>query len=65
MTAERDAILVAASAMRAALSEHVHVHGFEHEDDCPEDDTCACPLVLAVNEADAALRSALAIRGVR
>jgi hypothetical protein len=31
------------------------LHGAEHEtEDCPEDDTCECPLVNAVNEAFAA-----------
>lgn len=29
-------------------------NGAEHETDCPEDDTCECPLVNAVNEAFAA-----------
>lgn len=49
------AVVAAARDMRAAWSEHVHRHGFEHENGCPEDDTCECPLVLAMSRTDAAI----------
>jgi hypothetical protein len=54
------AVVRAAFDMRVAWSEHVHQHGFEHEEGCPEDDTCECPLVVAVNRSDAEYRAALA-----
>jgi|GEM_PF-6186326 len=51
--AERD--LVACRADNVAKSEaflaYCHEHGVEHEDGCPEDDTCRCPLVVALNAA--------------
>ena len=38
--------------LATALSAYVTQHGLEHDDpECPEDDTCACPVFLAVSRA--------------
>lgn len=49
--ADTKAILV---RMHDAMSAYFEHYGAEHEDGCPEDDTCECELVGAVNEAFAA-----------
>lgn len=51
---ERDAAL---AALVDALKSYVEYKGLEHDDPCPEDDTCECSDVLALSrEFDAALR---------
>ncbi len=40
-----------AGALRACLVAYVEEYAGIHEDDCPEDDTCACPLVAQTNTA--------------
>jgi hypothetical protein len=42
-----------------ALSRYFEHYGAEHLDDCPEDDTCDCPLVLGVNGAENRIRIVL------
>lgn len=48
------------SRLFAAMSDYITVNGIEHDDpDCPEDDTCECVTVAALNLALAgALRTA-------
>ena len=47
----------ALDALRAKVENYFETHGAEHEDaDCPEDDTCTCPLVRDINDAFAAVR---------
>jgi chromosome segregation ATPase len=66
LLAERDAALASAAAMReawegfsAALGDYFDVYGVEHKDGCPEDDTCDCDCVSAINRAEAKVRAAL------
>ena len=41
-----------------ALCAYVKMYGLQHENDCPEDDTCECSLVLALSNAlDDALKT--------
>jgi len=37
--------------MRVAVSNYFSHYGANHIDDCPEDDTCSCPLVVAIVKA--------------
>ena len=38
--------------------------GVEHDDlTCPEDDTCTCPNIQTINEADVAIRETLKMAG--
>jgi hypothetical protein len=64
--AERDAALASAAAMReawegldAALSDYFDAYGLEHDEGCPEDDTCDCADATALNRADKKFRDAL------
>ena len=57
ISAQRDAARAEAEANRRdaargayLLAQHVHYYGSIHEDDCPEEDTCSCPLAAGVNE---------------
>jgi len=44
------------NALVDALCAYVEDRGLEHDQDCPEDDTCECPLVRALSKAlDAAV----------
>ena len=44
----------ALSELNNAATDYFLEHGAEHEyNDCPEDDTCCCPLINALNEAAA------------
>jgi hypothetical protein len=61
---ERDLIAGALREMRATLIAVIDWQGIDHEDEaCPEDDTCACPLIARVNAACDASRAALASLG--
>lgn len=52
MVAERDTALADNAAKDEALAAYIEFHGAEHEeDDCPEDDTCTCPHLVALNAA--------------
>jgi hypothetical protein len=44
-------------ALHQAVVEYVLQHSLEHDDECPEDDTCACPLVQAIETALAGAES--------
>jgi hypothetical protein len=54
LEAERDRLHTVLKRLWDAGDAYFTHHGAEHEEDCPEDDTCECPLVNAINEAFAA-----------
>jgi hypothetical protein len=45
----RDAVVEAARVNLAKLENYFEEYGAEHLADCPEDDTCECPLVVELN----------------
>jgi chromosome segregation ATPase len=50
--ARADALEAQAAVMRGAVGALIDWQGVTHEDDdCPEDDTCRCPIVVKVNAA--------------
>ena len=49
----------AARNLMAKLENFFEEYGAEHLEDCPEDSTCECPLVVDINSAFSELRSAL------
>lgn len=49
--AGREAERAKSTRLHTALVAYVVEHGLEHEGDCPEDDTCECPLVLGLEAA--------------
>jgi hypothetical protein len=54
----KDERLHALERVDALFREHILAHGVEHDDsDCPEDDTCECANVAAINAALAATES--------
>jgi hypothetical protein len=46
-----EAAEVLVQKMRGAARSYFEHFGADHDADCPEDDTCSCPLVVAINEA--------------
>lgn len=63
---ENDAIRFADEIVEAfrkhdkALADYFAEYGAEHSDeDCPQDDTCSCPLNVAMHETEATLRLAI------
>lgn len=68
------AVQAAYSKHDRALCNYFAQYGTEHEEDdagseCPEDDSCDCPLVVRMNESEVELRNALGdlvdVAGVR
>jgi hypothetical protein len=55
----------AAQALLVAFDAYFCEFGVEHYDECPEDDTCDCRHVLALNTTHAALTRALRETEVR
>lgn len=54
----KDERLRALERVDALFREHILAHGVEHDDSgCPEDDTCECANVAAINAALAATES--------
>lgn len=45
------ALASGASGLKTAVIQYILHYGLEHEDDCPEDDTCECILVQAIEDA--------------
>jgi len=45
----------------AKFENYFEEYGAEHVEDCPEDDTCACPLVIEVNRAFKALKLVVSV----
>ncbi len=54
-----DAELRALRKVKAAFERYFVHYSAEHDDDCPGDDTCECPMVLGVEEAFRELESLL------
>lgn len=45
--------------LAAAVCAYIEQHGLEHDDECPEDDTCRCRLVRNIDSALLSAREAL------
>jgi hypothetical protein len=45
--------------LNAAVENLIDAQGFDHEDGCPEDDTCDCPVAVQLNEAGSTAREVI------
>lgn len=54
-----DRVSAAADKYGRAVGGYITAYGLEHEDGCPEDSTCECSLVVAINTSERELITAL------
>jgi hypothetical protein len=45
--------------LNAAVENLIDAQGFDHEDGCPEDDTCDCPVAIQLNAAGSTAREVI------
>jgi hypothetical protein len=45
--------------LNAAVENLIDAQGFDHEDGCPEDDTCDCPVAVQLNAAGSTAREVI------
>jgi len=51
VTDERESEYARRIALKNAVVAYIYQYSLEHVDDCPQDDTCDCPLVRAIEKA--------------